>query len=308
MILKNNKHGWGYAPDETAIPYIEVCKLIASDNEVFSSFRKNKCYSKILSGGEKIVGENAIININKLGKLSVLIKNLEQLRKNDHFGGPQTHQYDDLGEIDPSTLKYFNSAMEITELVGDFCPTKIIEVGAGYGGLCRVLSIFFDFEEYVIVDLPEVIHVSEKYLSNFPELKGKVKFVSCDNLDSIHINGDIDLFIADSSLAELDLERQKKYTQKLAAHGKFIYVFWNTLHFEKGLCDQKEFINSFDRNYKLNIRNVCMSGDLIYMWENRAVNHKLIYKESAFDKIKSLYIRIRRYYSIKKRLFKSKWF
>jgi hypothetical protein len=294
MTTKFDKHGWDSAPDETAMPYIELCKLIVANDDVFNSFRRDKSYSTILSSTERIVGEIALESISKLGKLSVLKTNFERLRENDSFGGPQLHSYDGMGDIDSSTLKYFKSAMEIMELVGDFYPKKIVEVGAGYGGLCKVLSLFFEFNEYVIVDLPEVIRLTEKYLSNFPSLHGRVKFVSCENLNSIQSDGGIDLFVADSSLAELNSETQKIYTQKLATNAKFIYVFWNTHHLKHALTDKNTFINSFDSTYKLNIKTVCRSGDLIRMWKDGYYVHSFNKKEKWLDQLKSFSIRIQR--------------
>ena len=40
--------------------------------------------------------------------------------------------------------------------------SKIVEVGGGYGGLCRVLSKVCEFDEYILIDLPEVSAFTEK--------------------------------------------------------------------------------------------------------------------------------------------------
>jgi hypothetical protein len=36
------------------------------------------------------------------------------------------------------------------------------------------LSVVCDFDEYILVDLPEAVAVQEKYLKNFPETLCKV--------------------------------------------------------------------------------------------------------------------------------------
>jgi putative sugar O-methyltransferase len=59
-------------------------------------------------------------------------------------------------------------------LIGDAPISRVVEVGGGYGGLCKTLSVVCDFDEYILVDLPEAVAVQEKYLKNFPETLCKV--------------------------------------------------------------------------------------------------------------------------------------
>ena len=55
--------------------------------------------------------------------------------------------------------------------------SRIVEVGGGYGGLCKVLSTVCEFDEYILIDLPEVSALQRKYIDQFPDIKDKVKNV-----------------------------------------------------------------------------------------------------------------------------------
>lgn len=74
-MTDNEKYGWGNAPDEAAMPYIQACNLIISDPDEFKKFRRNPDYGKILSGGEKIVGEGALKSIKELGGYKLFQQN-----------------------------------------------------------------------------------------------------------------------------------------------------------------------------------------------------------------------------------------
>jgi len=249
MKDKLNKHGWGNCPDETAIPYINKCRLFVENDDMFKNFRRDPEYGKILSGDSKIVGDIALSSIKKLGYLDNLKNSLEEIKNNDLYGNPYIHRYDDIGEINPSTLRYFNSYVEIKNLLKGFSPKKIVEIGGGYGGLCRIMSVFINFEEYIIVDLPESIKLAEKFINNYPEIRNRVKYISCEDLKSYNSIDDVDLFIADSSMAECDLDTQKIYTNKISKKSKYCYVIWNTLHLNNGNNEMNSFLSNFDSNF-----------------------------------------------------------
>lgn len=86
------------------------------------------------------------------------------------------------------------------------------------------------------MDLPEAIELCKKYLSNFKELNGKIKFVYVSEIDNIDFSS-TDLVIADSSLAECSLQTQLLYTKKILSNSKYIYMIYNTLHDPSGMSN-----------------------------------------------------------------------
>ena len=67
--------------------------------------------------------------------------------------------------------------MDIANFFGEGDLKKIVEIGGGYGGLCRSINCLCDFEEYHIYDLESCGKLQKKYLSNF-NISGEVFFHS----------------------------------------------------------------------------------------------------------------------------------
>jgi len=79
---------------------------------------------------------------------------------------------------------------------------SIIEIGAGYGRTCHAILSNYDIKHYTIVDLPEVLNISHKYLKNVldPILFNKIAFYEkpCFKHDfMININGFSEMIPAD---------------------------------------------------------------------------------------------------------------
>ena len=220
-------HGWDKCPPNNFVNYVNKCKLFATNNDLFINFKRDIDYQKILEGGEIVVGDMAISNIINKDKFAIALKYLNEFKENDIYGNPILQTYKELGAISPSTLRYINTSIDIDELVGDFSPKTIIEVGGGYGGLCKTLSVLYNFDVYILVDLPEVIELCKVYISKFPNLKNRVKFLT--SLDN-NVITDVDLFISDSAIAECSLEYQSKYIDLYIINSKYSYVTFNTSH------------------------------------------------------------------------------
>jgi len=224
-----NKLEWDKCPDNIFENYVQMCEVFSKTPSEFENFKRHPKYQTILEGGEHIVGQMAIDNINTKSKFENLLLYLDKFKENDLYGNPITHNYNGIGEISPSTLRYINTVYDIQKLVGDFKPKTIIEVGGGYGGLCKVFSSVYEFDEYTLVDLPNVIELCKIYISKFDDLKNKVKFIkSTDEF----IPKEYDLFISDSALAECNREYQDKCLENFIKNSKFSYTTFNTSHFE----------------------------------------------------------------------------
>ncbi len=144
------------------------------------------------------------------------------------IGTPDRFSYPGTGKISPTTIRYIKNVFEMATLLGESPISRVVEVGGGYGGLCKTLSVVCDFDEYILVDLPEAVAVQQKYLKNFPELYSKCKFVSCDNVEEVK---DVDLFISNYALSECDYDTQINYYDKLVSKAKFAYIIYNLVNF-----------------------------------------------------------------------------
>lgn len=192
--------------------YINACKRLI-DDEAFKNFRQDEEYGMILEGRSDEIANIAIEYLRQYGGEAWAIENIDKFRDNDRVGSPRIMG----NSLSPATWRYVNAVWQVKMLLGDFKPRRIIEIGGGYGGMCRALSVVYDFEEYTNIDLPEAQAIFNKYISHYP--------VKTNNV----ISGNYDLFIADSSLSECDKETQLKYIQ-IAKQCPYIYLVYNTIH------------------------------------------------------------------------------
>lgn len=218
--------GWE-AEEKIAIDYLETCRRAVEDDEVFAKFKSLQGYKNILEHVTPGQGQE-YLDIAMSMSEEGLLENLDKFKENDEIGTPDKFSYDKVGEISPTTIRYIKNVFEMATLLQDVPISRVVEVGGGYGGLCKTLSVVCDFDEYILIDLPEAVAVQEKYLQCFPELYKKCKFISCDDLEEVK---DVDLFISNYALSECDYDTQEVYYDKLVANSKFAYIIYNLVNF-----------------------------------------------------------------------------
>jgi hypothetical protein len=225
---KTKTLGWATPPENVMENYINKCKLFVESEEAFKSFRQDPDYKIILEGWNE--GGNVWLGeiLASYGD-EALLDRLELFKRNDIYGGPTILKYPVVGNMCPFTLKYILDAFRIIDNLGDRRYKKIVEVGVGFGSMCIVMDSIYQFEEYVLVDLPEVIELTKKYLSHFPEIYNKLKFIPCDNIEAMDEFKEFDLFISDSAIAECDSETQHLYFDKFLKKSEFGYINYNTV-------------------------------------------------------------------------------
>lgn len=223
-----DRKGWE-AEEQIATEYLAACVEAVEDDEAFARFKSNGKYTTILEHVLKSQGEqylNMACDMNE----EALFGNLAAFKENDNFGGPKLEMYSGVGWISPTTARYIKNTFEMAFMIGDNPIGRVVEVGGGYGGLCKVLSCVCEFDEYILIDLPEVSALQRKYLDQFPEIKDKVKCIPCTEYEEIK---DIDLFISNYALSECNIETQMEYFDKLVANSKFAYIIYNLVNFNE---------------------------------------------------------------------------
>ncbi len=154
-----------------------------------------------------------------------------------------------IGEISPSTLRYIKVLSDIKNKFGDISGKKIIEIGAGYGGQCLILSKIFNSLEYSIIDLDEASYLSNKYLSINGVDSRIVKISDVPSMDE-----DFDIVISNYAYSELDKNLQDLYYERIIKRSKNGYLTYN---FISGLCNidsynKEEIFNKFsEKNIKI---------------------------------------------------------
>lgn len=217
--------------ESAANPYLQICKLSATNNEYFSRFKSDPSYRHVL---EHVPYEEGLEYLNEI-KIDYVDK-LDSIKENDLYGSPIKYDYEKIGSISPTTIRYLKNVSDILTKFGNQFES-IVEIGGGYGGLCKVMSSFVNFQSYLLVDLEECNLLSRKYLSNFnlPTLSHRS--------EEIDVEEDFDLFISNYAFSECTRETQLEYIEKFLKRSKKFYVIHNNFHLETGNISHIEFID-----------------------------------------------------------------
>lgn len=264
MDNEYNKFGWDCCPDTNAEKYIAACRKFVSDDTEFNKFRQDRDYGKILEGGEYVVGSAYLNRIKSTHDLSVVNDYLSKFKENDIYGQPTIFNYDILGDICPNTIHYISTVMDIYTKFPNTQFNKVVEIGAGFGALCKIFSSVYNFNEYIIVDLPDVVKLCKKYLSNFKELDNRVKFVSCEDINDIDFSN-TDLCISEAALAECGYDTQQMYIEKIINKSSKLYITYNTLHITNSKDSFDYLISNTNHKNHSNEMNP-MNSVIVYKW------------------------------------------
>ena len=174
------------------------------------------------------------------------VKDDDVFKENDIVGGSSTFNYGEpFGRISPSTLRYIQNALDISYFFGEGELNKIVEIGGGYGGLCKTINCLCDFSEYHIYDMEAASKLQEKYLSYF-EIDGKVLHHS-EPEELKHI----DLLISNYAYSELSEELQDLYYNNIIKNSKKVYMILN-----KGQVSREVLLKRAEEHFDVTVDKV----------------------------------------------------
>ena len=224
-----NSDKWLTVPGVEQENYLSKIAYYTAD-ENFDNFRSESQW-KIWESGQENIGRISLDSIQRNNLMNLFLKHEKSFKLNDLVGSPTLFNFPEVDAISSSTIQYACDALNINNLISSrITPVeRIVEIGAGFGGLCRAISVLIDFKEYIIIDLPEVLALQEKYLSKFPVIFKKISFVNA--LDRLAIEGinPPDLTIACASIAELDSKTQDHYNKRIICNSDYVYIAYNTM-------------------------------------------------------------------------------
>lgn len=106
--------------------------------------------------------------------------------------------------IGSSLWRYLYYAMRIEDIFGRCTNKKILEIGAGYGGLCRVLTKLYDVKSYTVVDHKAMLRIFTSFNKRrFAE--GIIKTYDIDDINCVRgrdSDAKYDIFISTICLSE----------------------------------------------------------------------------------------------------------
>ena len=234
---------WSCLAQHDTTPYTEICAEAVEDDEVFAKFKQDARYTAILEHVPPEQGEDYVHTIQAYELDEDIINSFKE---NDSIGGANLVEYDEpFGRISPSTLRYIQNALDISYFYGEGELNRIVEIGGGYGGLCKTINCLCDFGEYHIYDIEPASKLQKKYLSNF-KLDGEVFHHSVpEELE------DIDLLISNYAYSELNEELQDVYYNNLIKNAKKVYMILN-----RGQVSREVLLNRAKEDFHVTIEKV----------------------------------------------------
>jgi hypothetical protein len=234
---------WSCLTAQDTTPYAEICMEAVENDGVFEKFKQDPRYTAIL---EHVSPEHGQKYFNGIMHYELDAELIEAFKENDKLGGANVIDYGDpFGYVSPSTLRYVQNTLDIAHFVGEGEINKIVEIGGGYGGLCKTISCLCDFDEYHIYDLEAASKLQEKYLSNF-DVKDKAFFHSIP--EKIE---DVDLVISNYAYSELNLELQDLYYENVIKNAKRVYMILN-----RGEVSREVLLKRAEEDFEVSVEKV----------------------------------------------------
>lgn len=199
-------------------PYREMCLKASIDPYYFERFRSLIDYSHAL----EIEHSAPFIDfLFKHGSKEIFAKS-GYLQKLDKIGNPPTKFFLNLGKFSATTLRYIVIADHLKKLFSLPKDTTVVEIGAGFGGQCFILSQLQPFFHYYIYDLPEPQALIDKVLSTL-----EVENVTLLPLESELPGDSADLVISNYAFSECSRSIQLNYFDKILKKAKRGYMIYN---------------------------------------------------------------------------------
>ncbi len=235
--------GWETGNPEE-VGYRAVCKKAAEDELYFAQFKTDLAYRPILEHVSKQQGQEYLDIIRQ--QSPEFLEIIEAFRKNDLYGSPLREHFEGVGAFSPTTLRYMKVASDLNLAYGSSLNQKsIVEIGAGYGGQCLILSAIYQFKNYTIVDLPEALALTKKYLE-----KHNIHNVTYKSMDDSISERDFDLVISNFAYSELSARMRKKYMDEILGCSKRGYI----TGFKPTIV---EYMDDYNIQYETHPENPC---------------------------------------------------
>ncbi len=204
--------------------YKEFCLKAATDEKTFKNFKRFHGYRRILEHLSYKQGKKHLKYIKE--HYPHLLVFWDRFSENDRLGNPATFNFKKLGNASPTTLRYVKILGDLESQFGDLSGKKVLEIGGGYGGQCKVLCDVFSPEKYTIIDLIEPLKLTEKYLSKLKVSENHpISFVTPSETSPEVF----DICISNYAFSECNKDCQQEYIDKYLLNSSCGYMLYNKL-------------------------------------------------------------------------------
>lgn len=207
--------------DQIIIDFLEACKEAAIDSEKFKVFKQDSRITHVFEHASRRLGENYLKLINEQ---SPNLLDVSSFLENDLLGSPRIDKFflEKSYRYSSTTLQYIGVLSNLLTHFKSLDDFKIIEIGGGYGGQCKIIQDYCKIFSYDIIDLPEVGLLQKKYLTELGCCRD-VEIFSDIGLAAINY----DLVISNYALTEVLDPLQTEYVIEILLKSKHGYITCN---------------------------------------------------------------------------------
>jgi hypothetical protein len=164
--------------------------------------------------------DNQAMSYAKMINAELYKKFLDQPKSLVGYKGHE-HEYTQHDDLDSKhimqlTFLFNNSNMEFN---------RIVEIGGGFGNMCRLCNNIIKYNNWDIIDLPHMLELQKFYLENEMENMSKIKFV--DAHEKVSYNNSVDLVIGTHSVSEFSWEIFLDYFRNVISKSKYFFMGYN---------------------------------------------------------------------------------
>ena len=202
--------------------YLNIIEEAISNEEVFNIFRSDQRYGDIL---EHISDDLAKEYYSKLRE-ELSHKDIVSYCKSIKNIGSPSLKYFEKDELNPTTLRYINIALDLNKKFPDDSFKNIIELGAGFGGQALILDKIYKINNYTFIDLPQVNKLIKKFI-NLHKYGFKAHF---SEIEIFTDNLKYDLFLSNYAFSELPRNLQIEAANKIISKSNCGYMIVNNFN------------------------------------------------------------------------------
>lgn len=213
--------------------YTRTIQKITQDPELFTTFKQMPDYTYML---EHVTEEQGAGYLRAIEDGYIVDNKLwDAVLQNDEVGRPKKFTYTLANKrtisCSPTTLRYLKYALDLAmQMVTEANPQHVVELGGGYGGFCKVfLDVATNYgvpvASYTIVDLPDTLPMTEKYLTTVTRQPCDIQFCTSDSVR----DSPIDYFVSHYCFSELSPEVREKYVETLLSRARHGFIAWNLI-------------------------------------------------------------------------------
>lgn len=223
--------------------YPNVCLQASNDSRYFKNFRRNQTYNEILEHTSEQEGKEYLDIIKKDADI---FSKMDTFKENDKYGNPRIFHYPSVGKISPTTLRYIKVLADLKALFGTMDNLNICEIGAGYGGQCRIINSYFKPNSYCLIDIKPALMLAKRFLGHYI-IHFRLIYKTMDELQE----NEYDLLISNYAFTELPRPIQDIYLKKCILCSRKGYITYNEIAPPEFKSYKKEELTNIIPNSKI---------------------------------------------------------